>query len=335
VTLVRLLRFVPYHRLGDTPNAVVDGSPTPSTVLTLSHWPGSPTPMELLDDLSAQIAFRALREPARFDGIDAVSNNHFDQDGLVSAFALVHPAAAMARRAQLIDVASAGDFAVFTDRSSMRVATALAAYDDPDRSPLGPAVFVDGYDEQCGRLYEELLPRLPGMVDDPDSVRHLWTDEDAHLTESLAAIDAGVVQLHEEADLDLAVCVVPDGWAARAATRFTIAGRSALHPAALPNRTSRMRLVVSQAGTHRLECRYETWVMFRSRALAPRPDLRVLASRLDDVEGRAAWHADAPGSLTPTLAPTGDTSLSLERFLAQTRRFLAHATPAWNPFTPT
>ena len=31
---------------------------------------------------------------------------------------------------------------------------------------------------------------------------------------------------------------------------------------------------------HRLECRYETWVMYRSRPLAPRPDLRELARRL-------------------------------------------------------
>src|SRR5262245_17179276 len=86
-----LMRFVPYHLLGDTPNVVVDGSATDSTVLTLSHWPGSPTPEELLDDLSAQIAFRALERPGLLDGIEAVSNNHYDQDGLVSAFTLLEP----------------------------------------------------------------------------------------------------------------------------------------------------------------------------------------------------------------------------------------------------
>jgi hypothetical protein len=325
------LRFVPYHRLADTANAVVDGSPTSSTVLTLSHWPGSPTPIELQDDLSAQIAFRALAEPSRFDGIEAVSNNHFDQDGLVSAFALIDPEAALARRDLLIDVASAGDFAVFTDRDAMRVAMALAAHDDPERSPFGAALFADGYEEQCGRLYEALLPRLVGMVDHPESVRHLWEHEDAHLTESLAAIDAGVVRLHEEPELDLAVCVVPDEWAARATTRFTMTASEALHPAALPNRTSRMRVVVSQAGAHRLQCRYETWVMFRSRPLAPRPDLRLLAARLDEVEGRAVWHAGAPGSLTPELVPASATALSLDQFLAETCEFLRTALPAWDP----
>jgi hypothetical protein len=96
-----------------------------------------------------------------------------------------------------------------------------------------------------------------------------------------------------------------------------------------------MRVVVSQAGVHRLQCRYETWVMFRSRALAPRPDLRVLAMRLDEVEGQAVWHADAPGSLTPELAPTGTTTLSLDHFLAETRRFLTDAHPAWDPFSRT
>ena len=44
---MRGLRFVPYHRLGELPNVIVDGSPTSSTVLTLSHWPGSPTPTDL------------------------------------------------------------------------------------------------------------------------------------------------------------------------------------------------------------------------------------------------------------------------------------------------
>ena len=78
------LRFVPEPLTTGIPNVVVDGSPNGDTVLTLSHWPGMPTPPELRDDLSAQIAFHALAEPQRFDGVDAVTNNHFDQDGLTS-----------------------------------------------------------------------------------------------------------------------------------------------------------------------------------------------------------------------------------------------------------
>ena len=172
-----------YHRLGDTPNVIVDGSPTASTRLTLSHWPGSPTPTALQDDLSAQIAFHALDSPDVLHGIEVVSNNHFDQDGLASAYALIDPQAALARRAQVIDVASAGDFAVFEDRASMRIAMALAAYDDPDRSPLGQSAFGGGYEDQCAALYEGLLPKFTELLDHPDRVRSLWEAEDAHLTE--------------------------------------------------------------------------------------------------------------------------------------------------------
>ena len=118
------LRFVAYDDLGDVANVVVDGAAAPSTRLTLSHWPGSPTPPELCADLSAQIAFRALERPRWFDAIDVVSNNHFDQDGLASVYALVDPDAALARRELVIDVARAGDFGTFTNRDAARIAIA-------------------------------------------------------------------------------------------------------------------------------------------------------------------------------------------------------------------
>jgi len=53
------LRFVPDHAIAGIPNVVVDSAPNPDTRLTLSHWPGAPTPPGLRDDLSAQIAFHA------------------------------------------------------------------------------------------------------------------------------------------------------------------------------------------------------------------------------------------------------------------------------------
>jgi hypothetical protein len=96
-----------------------------------------------------------------------------------------------------------------------------------------------------------------------------------------------------------------------------------------------MRVVTSHAGEHRLECRYETWVMFTSRPLMPRPDLRPLATRLDDLEGRATWRADAPDALTPGLRPEHGTTLTLPAFLDELRAYLRTAPPAWDPFSRT
>jgi len=326
------LRFVPYHELGDRPNVVVDGAAAPSTVLTLSHWPGSPTPPELLDDLSAQIVFHALAEPERFVGVELVSNNHFDQDGLVSAFTLVDPDAAQARRGPLVDLARAGDFGTFESRDAIRLAFAIAAFEDPLRSPLDADVLSGSYEQQCGRLYEVLLPRLPELVDHPESVRSLWEDEDARLSESLEAIERGVIHIEEQPALDLAVVTVPTAWGDRAVTRFTITRSEAVHPSAVNQSTSCLRVLVVHGGSYRLELRYETWVMFRSRPVLARPDLRLLAARLDEREpGPARWTADGPGALTPHLRADGS-ELAPDVVRAEVESFLASAPAAWDPY---
>jgi len=328
------LRFVPDHAIAGIPNVVVDGAPNPDTVLTLSHWPGAPTPPDLRADLSAQIAFHALARPGLFDGIDAVTNNHFDQDGLISAFTLLHPDVALARREQLIDIARAGDFGTFLSRDSARVAMVIAALDDDTRSPLATDALSAPYPQRCGALYEWALPRLIDIIDHLDDWRHLWADEDAHLAASLDAIARGEVSVEEFPDVDLAVFTVPPVWSPAPTSRFTVARCDRLHPMAVANSTDRMRVVVIGEAGCSLELRYETWVMHVSRPLMPRPDLRPLAQILNDHEGAAdEWHADQPGSLTPQLRRQGGPGpLVAAEFLSLVRQFLATAPPAWDPF---
>lgn len=331
------LRFVPDHAIAGIPNVVVDGAPNPDTRLTLSHWPGAPTPPDLRDDLSAQIAFHALAQPALFDGIEAVTNNHFDQDGIVSAFVLLQPELAHPRRDQLIDIARAGDFGTFVSRDSAKLAMVIAALDDDDRSPLAANQLAQSYPERCGSLYEWTLPRLLELVDDLDRWRHLWADEDAHLTASLNAIAIGAVQVEEQPDIDLAVFTVPASWPAPATSRFTVQRMDSLHPMAVANSTDLLRIAIVQDGRCSVELRYESWVMLTSRPVQPRPDLRLLARELDALEPTGTgWQAAAPGALTPQLRWTGGGSsgLSPEHFLQTLRNFLQHAGPAWNPFEP-
>jgi hypothetical protein len=329
------LRFVAYDDLGDAPNVVVDGAATASTRLTLSHWPGSPTPPEVRDDLSAQIAFRALEHPDWFDGIDLVSNNHFDQDGLASTYALVDPPGATARRDLVIDVARAGDFGTFADREAARIAMTIAAYEDPDVSPLGAAALTGTYSEITATLSRELLPRFTEMLDHPDRHRALWEHEDAHLGESIAAIERGAVRIDEHAAVDLAVVTVPEEWSSRATHRFTQAWTEAVHPMAVNNATDRLRILLVHGRRYRLELRYESWVMFMSHPVLARPDLRPLATELTAAEPKGAcWEADPPGALTPQLriADGGDSGLTRDQVTATIDRFLATAPGAWDPF---
>ena len=298
------MRYVPYHRLGDAPNIVVDGYGNASTVLTLSHWPGSATPGDLKDDLSTQIAFRYL-DKARPVAADAVTNNHYDEDGLCGIYAVLNTDDAQRRRDRLIDVASAGDFGVYRDADSARIAFALMAYADADRSPLAAQLHT-GYHEQTAILYEELLGTLPQLIDDPHHFRDLWEAEDADLQRTYQQIDAHEITIEEQPDIDLAVVTAPAG--------------PKPHEYAINNRTRRMRILTMQPHRYELRYRYETWVVYVSEPVAPRVDLAALVERLNADD--PGWGFDGVDDITPRLKRDGESALPPDGFTAEVERFL-------------
>ncbi len=319
------MRFVPYSSATE-PNVVVDGSPNAATVLTLSHWPGMASPPATWADTSAEMAFRYLDAGAGLHGdADVVTNNHFDQDGLVGVFALVDPAAAMARRELLLDVARAGDFATPSTRAAARVSMAISA--------MARAAAAAPYDDQCARLYTDTLGRFTELVDHPDRFRELWAEEDASLSEAERAVTAGLVEVRDVPELDLAVVRVDPSVAATGGHRFGGRRAEGLHPMALHALTPRVRLLVTQGAAHRYTDRYETWVQYRSRSLPRRIDLRPVAEELTAVEADGtSWSAIPPSDLTPELAPDGPSSLAPDAVESVVVRALQTAPPAWYPY---
>jgi hypothetical protein len=314
------LRYQPYEESVDHANVVVDGSPNPSTVLCLSHWPGIPVPPGTEADLSAQMAFRYLDLGADHHGdARAVTNNHLDQDGLVSVFALTRPEEALAHRAFLEDVAAAGDFGTFRDRDAARVSMVIAAL----------AGLIDG------DAYPELLGLLPELIADVGSRRELWAEEDEQLTGSLAALASGEVVIREDPAVDLAVVDFRDAHARWSGHRFAHRHFEGIHPMALNNATGRFTLLLVQGRQYRVVQRYETWVQYRSRRPPARVDLRPLADELTAVEpGTARWEADAPDELSPELrvAAGGESGLERNDVVARVTRHLTGAPAAWDPY---
>ena len=325
------MRFVPYHRLDGRPHVVVDGSPTEGTALTVTHWPGYPPPAGIEADLSAQMAFRLLERPDLVPaGVDVVSNNHFDQDGLVSIYALVAPEDALRRRAFLEGVASAGDFAVSRDRGAARVSMVLAALAGGDGLPAD-------YSESTGVLYDDVLGRLPELCDHVELHRDVWGDEDATLDASDAAFAKGQAQLEERPDVDLAVVTVAEDAPEAGGHRFSGEWITGLHPMAVNHRTERLVVARLRGRRYDVEERYEGWVQLRSRPLRLRRDLAPLAARLQDEEtGDATWATTPVGSLLHRLhlGDGQESSIPADRFVALLTDHLRTAPPAWDPFTP-
>lgn len=326
------LTYLPFDEVGAVPNVIVDGTPTTATRLTLSHWPGSPpVPTDVEADLSAQMAFRYLDHAEDLHGdATAVSNNHFDQDGLVGVFALVDPDAARARRGRLEDLAAAGDFATYRDRDAARASMVISAADDPARSPFGDLPVEFG--PRVAALFTELLPRLPELVDHVDRFAATWADEDAVLAECEAAIADGSVTIEQHPEVDLALVTIPSPgrWWGH---RFFGRRYDGFHPMALHNATDRGALLVV-GDSYRFTYRYESWVQFRSRAIRPRIDLVPVAEELtaaDDV----AWSADAVDGLTPELRPDDGASsaLPVATVLEVLTRHLRDDPVAFDPFT--
>jgi hypothetical protein len=330
---VRPFRFAGYSASASQPNVVVDGSPNDGTVLTLTHWPGYPQPDGFHFDLSAEMAYHYLDEPIDHPSADIVTNNHFDQDGLVGLHALIYPELSLDHRQLLIDVASAGDFATFHDRRAARASMVIDAYADADRSPIAGRL-VGSYDAQCVVLYEETLPLLVEMAVDGERYRDLWADEDADLSAGEQAIADGVVTIEELPEVGLAVVTIPDAESSRGGPRFAGMSFDSVHPMALHNATDCLRLLVIHGRRYQFVDRYETWVQFRSRKPLPRVDMRPLAERLIESEhGSAEWTASAPGSLTPILRVEGESSLDSDVVRGLVIAHLSDGAPAWNPYS--
>jgi len=316
------MRYVPYDELRSEPNVIVDGSATGGTLLTLSHWPQSGTPLEFAADTSAEIVFRYLDRPAANVNAAAVSNNHFDEDGLIGIFAMVDPATALRYRDRLIAAATAGDFGVYSSREAARMAFTISAFADDATSPLPREIFNLPYAAQSAALYRKLLAVIPPLLADVNTYRRFWEADDRALTAGEEMIDQGAVTIEEKADLDLAVIRIPPN-------------EPMVHAYVLNTRTPRSRLLVIHGQHVELRYRYEGWVQFRSRVVAPRVDLSPLAAELNAEETPpGTWEFDGVEGITPSLHLRGApaTSLPVDSIEARVEHHLRTGAPAWNPF---
>lgn len=289
-------RFVPHDRLAGTPHVVVDGPLLPGTALALSHWPAGRCPPELAADTSTAIVDRYLGLAHGGPEVEVVTNNHYDEDGVLGVWMLLtRPPAGSAERRLALAAAEAGDFGTWTDPDAARVALAVMALAERGTSPLpavGRALAPGVARDPCGALYEAVLPRIGRLLADPDRHRRLWEPGWRRVEEDLALIDGGAVGIEEREDADVAIVRTP----------------RPLRDMALHVRTRRMRvLTCTPDGVAVLRHRYETWVRYVSRPLVPRHDLTGAAAALTAREPRAGtWRFEGVDAIRARLYLAGD-----------------------------
>lgn len=298
------MRYVPFgSELDGVPNVAVDGRGNDATSLELSHWPGNATPPELKADTSTEIVLNCLRSPERdrhLAGLDAVSNNHYDIDGLLSIWALLHPDDAIAHADLAVAIAECGDFERWSGEQATRMTCALNGLESQPGSPL-----LEGLDpsadhlSRTAHLYRAALPLVSNLLDDTGAYDEYGRDEYARVESARDTFEQGEAIVQEIAGLDLAVVQLPDD----------------LHAIAVNEHTPCTRVVrVLPGQRYEVRYRYESWVELVSRTPPPRIDLQPFADLLQTFEGNdGEWTADPVDAIVPRMrlsGPEGDVSSS-------------------------
>ncbi|MGO9557591.1 MAG: DUF6687 family protein [Acidimicrobiales bacterium] len=345
------LGYAAYEALEERPHVMVDGAARRSSVVTLSHWPQSPTPQVLARDLSVEIALEYVRlatgrsssgRRARPQVLgllaagrqaEAVTNDHFDEDGVMSVLALVDPEFSLAHERLLCDAASCGDFGVVTSDIGANIAFAIGPLAEQEA----------GAGAGTSERYLAVLPRVRDLVEHPEQYEALWHEEMQVFLAGRAAIERGDVLITDDV-ADLAIVRRGDtagpgsSEASAGATRLIGAsGGLPIHAASVHSATPASRVLAFDGPRCELYLRYEGWVRYVSRPVPLRPDLEPLAAELTSLEpGQVTWEANPVGAIVGRLRPSSDglTELAPELIAERVRAYLLDAPAAWDPFQP-
>ncbi|HEY3037207.1 MAG TPA: DUF6687 family protein [Pyrinomonadaceae bacterium] len=319
------MRFEFYHSgLDAVPKLSVDG--TVSNSVHFSHWEGNETPAQLKADTSTEIALNLVGAPNRDKltrGIELVTNNHFDTDGVLSVWTVLTGERALELREKLIPAAEAGDFSEFPNENAVRASIAIQGSDQPtpgdeSGSPLACQLAQENVEDDA-RAYDLVLPEVERLLTKTDEYEPLWRSAWERIATAMESFERGTSQVTEFNDADLSLVML-------AADVFSPSGFNPTRHAApytAISRYARGRLFLittplKNGWAYRIDYPYYSWAETIVRPRIRRRDFSPLLTELNQLEpeGEGVWKLDssemtsaikflgADGTLAPSrLAP--------------------------------
>ncbi len=296
------MRFEYYNAgLKDVPKLSVDG--TVDNSIHFSHWQGNRTPEEVKADTSTEIALNLVAAPnykELTEGIELVTNNHFDTDGVLSVWTVLAGERALPLREKLIAAAVAGDFSEFSTEDGVRASLVIQGSDAVDdeeeagsplaRLLLGAAVTDDA------RAYELVLPEVERVITRTDDYEELWRAPWERIAAALESFALGRSTVEEHADTSLSVITLapeifsPSGFnPTRHAAPYTAIShhaRGELYLIAVP---------VPGGWSYRADYPYYSWAETVVRPRISRQNFAPLTNRLNEFEKstQGLWTLDS------------------------------------------
>jgi hypothetical protein len=306
VFLVRLkgtaaMRFEFYHAgLESVPKLSVDGTVAES--IHFSHWRGNTTAPALKADTSTEIALNLVNSPNYGEltgGVELVTNNHFDTDGVLSVWTVLAGERAFALRDKLIAAAEAGDFCEYSSDEGVRASIVIQGSDivipeDKEGSPLARSLSGGSMTDEA-RSYELVLPEVERVLTHTDDYESLWRDSWERIAAGLESFARGASKVEEQDDAGLSVVMLapelfgPRGFEptlhAPPLTAISHHARGQLYLIATPT---------SGGWSYRADYPYYSWAETIVRPRIERRDFSALMKRLSTLEtnGEGRWQLD-------------------------------------------
>jgi hypothetical protein len=294
------MRFEFYHSgLDDVPKLSVDG--TVANSIHFSHWEGNQTPAELKADTSTEIVLNLVASPNRHEltqGVELVTNNHFDTDGVLSVWTALAGEPALELRDRLIPAAEAGDFCEFRNEAAVRASIVIQGPDqagpgDDSGSPL--VGYLAGEKVDDARAYELVLPEVERVLTRTDDYEHLWRAAWEGVAAAIDSFERGSSKVTEFPDSGLSLVVLssemfgPKGFdPARDAAPYTAISRYAKGSLFL------IATPLKRGWGYRIDYPYYAWAETVVRRRIKRHDFSKLLSDLNQLESghEGTWKLD-------------------------------------------
>jgi hypothetical protein len=232
-------------------------------------------------------------------GIELVTNNHFDTDGVLSVWTMLNPERALPLRQSLIAAAEAGDFSEYTTDAAARASITIQGPDQPvpgeeTGSPLanhlaGEVVADDAL------AYELVLPEVERVLTRTDDYEPLWRGAWRRTAAALESFARRTSSVEEFADARLSLVTLSTelfGPAGFDPARHSIPLMAISH-----NARGQLFLIgapMKDAWSYRVDYPYYSWAETVVRPAIVRRDFQALIDRLNELEGGAQgeWRAD-------------------------------------------
>src|SRR5205807_9011356 len=241
-------------------------------------------------DTATGVGLNVVAAPNRDEltqGIDLVTNNHFDTDGVLSVWTMLTGERALELRAKLIPAAEAGDFCELGTEDAVRASIVIQGSDSPiddAGSPLAQQLANEPVDDDR-RAYELVLPHVERVLTHTGEYESLWRDAWNRIAVALESFANGSSRVDEDNEAKLSIVTLapeifgPSGFRPAFDTApFTAISHQAhgeLFLIATP---------LDKGWAYRIDYPYYSWAETMVRPSIKRRDFNSLMTRLNELE---------------------------------------------------